>query len=105
LTAHQRETYDNIARAWQAILQKTEKALALTNSEKFLRRFVVNNFWAKHQRCTKAIITAFKVPTLIREIERALAEQHSVIVSITGTGEATMTRQMARRGRRSHFRP
>lgn len=96
LTAHQREMYDNMARAWQAILGKTEKALALTNSEKFLRRFVVNNFWAEHQRCTKAIITAFKVPTLLREIERALAEQHSIIVSITSTGEANMTRQMAR---------
>jgi hypothetical protein len=96
LTAHQREMYDNMAHAWQAILQKTEKALALTNSEKFLRRHVVNNFWAEHQRCTKAIITAFKVPTLIREIERALGEQHSIIVSITSTGEAAMTRQMAR---------
>ncbi len=96
LTEHQREMYDNMARAWQAILQKTEKALALTNSEKFLRRFVVNNFWAEHQRCTKAIITAFKVPTLLREIERARAERHSIIVSITSTGEANMTRQMAR---------
>ncbi len=96
LTTHQREMYDNMARAWQAVLQKTEKALALTNSEKFLRRFVVNNFWAEHQRCTKAIITAFKVPTLIGEIERALTEQHSVIVSITSTGEASLTRQMAR---------
>ena len=96
LTAHQREMYDNMARAWQAILGKTEKALALTNSEKFLRRFVVNNFWAEHQRCTKAIIIAFKVPTLIREIERALAEQHSIVVSITSTGEATTRRQMAR---------
>ena len=96
LTAHQREMYDNMARVWQAILQKTEKALTLTNSEKFLRRHVVNNFWAEHQRCTKAIITAFKVPTLIREIERALAQQHSIIVSITSTGEAALDRQMAR---------
>ncbi len=96
LTEYQREMYDNMARAWQVILQKTEKALALTNSEKFLRRHVVNNFWAEHQRCSKAIITAFKVPTLIREIERSLSEQHSIIVSITSTGEASLTRQMAR---------
>ena len=96
LTAHQREMYDNMARAWQAILQKTEKALALTNSEKFLRRYALNNFWAEHQRCTKAIITAFKVPTLIKEIERALSERHSIVISITSTGEANMTRQMAR---------
>lgn len=96
LTGHQREMYDNMAQVWQTVLQKTEKALTLTNSEKFLRRHIVNNFWAEHQRCTKAIITAFKVPTLIGEIERALAEQHSVIISITSTGEATLTRQMAR---------
>jgi hypothetical protein len=96
LTVHQREMYDNMARAWQAILRATEKALALTNSEKFLRRHVVNNFWAEHQRSTKAIITAFKVPTLISEIERALGEQHSVIISITSTGEAALERQMAR---------
>ncbi len=96
LTTHQREMYDNMARVWQTVLQKTEKALTLTNSEKFLRRHIVNNFWAEHQRCTKAIITAFKVPTLIAEIERALAEQHSVIISITSTGEASLTRQMAR---------
>jgi predicted small metal-binding protein len=57
LTEHQREMYGNLMRAWQASLQKTEKALALANSEKFLRRFVVNNFWAERQRCTKAIIT------------------------------------------------
>ncbi len=96
LTSHQREMYDNMARAWQAILQKTEKALALTNSAKFLRRHAVGNFWAEHQRCTKAIITAFKVPTLIQEMTRALAEQHSIVISITSTGEANMTRQMNR---------
>ena len=77
-------------------MQKTEKALALTNSQKFLRRHAVGNFWAEHQRCTKAIITAFKVPTLIKEIERALSEKHSIVISITSTGEANMTRQMAR---------
>ena len=96
LTAHQREMYDNMARCWQAVLQKTEKALAITNSEKFLRRHAVGNFWAEHQRCTKAIITAFKVPTLIKEMTRALSERHSIVVSITSTGEASMTRQMAR---------
>ena len=96
LTEHQREMYDNMARAWQAILGKTDKALKLTNSEKSVRRFVMNNFWAEHQRCVKAVLTAFKVPTLIAEIERALSEQHSVVVSITSTGEAAMTRQMAR---------
>lgn len=96
LTAHQREMYDNMARAWQAILRDTEKALALTNSQKFLRRHALNNFWAEHQRCTKAIITAFKVPTLIGEMTRALSEKHSIVISITSTGEANMTRQMAR---------
>jgi hypothetical protein len=96
LTAHQREMYDNMARAWQAILQKTEKALALTNSEKFLRRHVVNNFWAEHQRCTKAIITAFKVPTLIREIERASPSNIQLSFPSPARAKPRLTRQMAR---------
>lgn len=96
LTEHQREMYDNMAKGWQAVLGSTDKALKLTNSQKAVRRFVMNNFWAEHQRCVKAVLTAFKVPTLIQEIERALSEQHSVVVSITSTGEAAMTRQMAR---------
>ncbi|NJM52094.1 MAG: hypothetical protein HC846_01095 [Blastocatellia bacterium] len=63
---------------------------------KISRRYVVGQFWAEHQRCFRNLITAFKVPTIIREIESALAEQQSIVVSITGTGEAQTKKQISR---------
>lgn len=96
LTAPQREMYNNMARAWQEVLKNFSRALDLTNSSRLSRRYVVNQFWAEHQRCFRNLITAFKVPTLVREIENALSEKQSVVVSITGTGEAQTKKQIER---------
>lgn len=96
LTARQREMYNNMARAWQEVLKNFTCALDLTNSSRISRRYVVNQFWAEHQRCFRNLITAFKVPTLVREIENALSEKQSVVVSITGTGEAQTKKQIER---------
>lgn len=96
LTTRQREMYDNMARAWQEVLKNFTRALDMTNSSRISRRYVVGQFWAEHQRCFRNLITAFKVPTLVREIENALAEKQSIVVSITGTGEAQTKKQMMR---------
>ena len=96
LTPAQREMYNNMARAWQEVLKNFNRALDITNSSKVSRRYVVGQFWAEHQRCFRNLITAFKVPTLIREIETALAEKQSVVISLTGTGEAQTKKQIER---------
>ena len=96
LTLRQREMYNNIARAWQEVLNNFNRALDLTNSSKYARRQTNGQFWAEHQRCFRNLITAFKVPTIIREIETALAQKQSVVVSITGTGEAQTKKQISR---------
>lgn len=96
LTTRQREIYNNMARAWQEVLKNFNRALEITNSSKIARRYAIGQFWAEHQRCFRNLITAFKVPTLIREIETALSEKKSVVVSITGTGEAQTKKQISR---------
>lgn len=96
LTTKQREMYNNMARAWQEVLKNFNRALDITNSSKISRRYVVAQFWAEHQRCFRNLITAFKVPTIIREIESALSKQQSIVVSITGTGEAQTKKQISR---------
>lgn len=96
LTPKQREMYNNMARAWQEVLKNFNRAFDITNSSKISRRYVVGQFWAEHQRCFRNLITAFKVPTIIREIENALGEQQSIVVSITGTGEAQTKKQISR---------
>ncbi len=96
LTARQREMYDNMARAWQEVLKNFSRALDITNSSRVSRRYVVGQFWAEHQRCFRNLIIAFKVPTLLKEIETALGEKKSVVISLTGTGEAQTKKQIER---------
>jgi hypothetical protein len=96
LTPAQREMYNNMAKAWQEVLKNFNRALDITNSSRLSRRNVVNQFWAEHQRCFRNLITAFKVPTLIRETEAALASRQSVVISITGTGESQTKKQIER---------
>ena len=96
LTPAQRRMYDNMAQGWQEVFRNIHSALDLTNSGKSTRSSAVNQFWAEHQRCFRNLITAFKVPTLIREIEDALARKESIVVSITGTGESQTKKQIER---------
>jgi len=96
LTPAQRTMYDNMAQGWQEVFRNIHRALDLTNSGKATRGQAVNQFWAEHQRCFRNLITAFKVPTLIREIEDALGRKESVVVSITGTGESQTKKQIER---------
>ncbi len=96
LTPAQRRMYDNMAQGWQEVFRNIHRALDLTNSGKATRAQAVNQFWAEHQRCFRNLITAFKVPTLIREIEDALGRKQSIVVSITGTGESQTKKQIER---------
>jgi len=96
LTPVQRNMYDNMAQGWQEVFRNIHRALDLTNSGKSTRSSALNQFWAEHQRCFRNLITAFKVPTLIREIEDALARKESIVVSITGTGESQTKKQIER---------
>lgn len=96
LTPAQRRMYDNMAQGWQEVFRNIHRALELTNSGKATRSSALNQFWAEHQRCFRNLITAFKVPTLIREIEDALARKESIVVSITGTGESQTKKQIER---------
>ena len=96
LTPTQRRMYDNMAQGWQEVFRNIHRALDLTNSGKATRSSALNQFWAEHQRCFRNLITAFKVPTLIREIEDALGRKESIVVSITGTGESQTKKQIER---------
>lgn len=96
LTTRQREMYDNMAQAWQKVLKNINEALRVTNSSRGIRRTTITQFWAEHQRCFRNIITSFKIPTIIRETENALAARQSVVISLTGTGEAAAKKQIER---------
>jgi hypothetical protein len=88
LTDEQREIYNNAAAAWQIVLQNIGTAIGLTNAPNRKRAFALSHFWAQHQAFFRQVITAFKVPECIRQIQAALTRDESVVISIIGTGEA-----------------
>ena len=88
LTDQQREIYNNAAAAWQIVLQNIETAIDITDAGSRKRAFAVSHFWAQHQAFFRQLITAFKVPECIRQIEAALKRDESVVISIIGTAEA-----------------
>ena len=56
----------------------------------------MRNFWSSHQAFFRNFITALKVPTAIRETEKALKDGKSVVISLIGTGEANEEEQVKR---------
>jgi protein strawberry notch len=96
LTAEQREIYNNAAAAWQVVLQNIEAALAITDAGTRKRAFALSHFWAQHQAFFRQVITAFKVPECIKQIEAALKRDESAVVSIIGTAEAKSKVMVAR---------
>ena len=88
LTTEQREIYNNAAAAWQIVLQNIETALEITDAGTRKRAFALSHFWAQHQAFFRQVITAFKVPECIKQIEAALKRDESAVISIIGTAEA-----------------
>ena len=88
LTPQQREIYNNAAAAWQVVLQNIETALEITDAGTRKKAFALSHFWAQHQAFFRQVITAFKVPECIRQIEAALKRNESTVISVIGTAEA-----------------
>jgi hypothetical protein len=96
LTEEQKAMYNHAAAAWRFVLQNIDDALVVTNAGPRQRGAALNKFWGDHQRFFRQVICAFKVPTVIEEVEAALREDKSAVISLVGTGEAKTREQVAR---------
>ncbi|MBP6821531.1 MAG: strawberry notch C-terminal domain-containing protein, partial [Acidobacteria bacterium] len=96
LTPEQQEMYDLAAKAWQVVLKNVDEAIKITGGGKRQRANAMTKFWGDHQRFFCQVITAFKVPAAIQEVEQALAEDKSVVLSLVSTGEARTREQVAK---------
>lgn len=102
LTDAQTRIYDAYARAFQIIhthLNEALKAANVTGSEGTLNRQAKaaarSAFESNKQRFFSHLITAMKVPTLIRSIEQDLASGHAAVIQLVTTSEALMERRLA----------
>jgi hypothetical protein len=96
LTDEQRRMYDAMAAAWQIIFQNIEQALEITNGDNRARANAMQKFWGDHQRCCRQVISAFKVPALIAEVEREIEAGHACVISLIGTGESKTKEQVTK---------
>lgn len=92
LTPRQRRMYNDAARAWQVVLQNIDKALDVTNASARAKANAYTAFWGRQQAFFRVLISAFKVPTVIKEAEAALKRGESPVITLVGTGESK-TRQ------------
>ncbi len=98
LTPDQKGMYDASAKAWQVILQNIDKAIEVTHGGKWARTAAMKRFWNDHQRFFRQITTAMKMPTVIAEVEDALKNGESAIVTIKGTAESKTAEQVSKAG-------
>lgn len=101
LTPEQIRIYDAYAKAFQVIhnnLDEALKAANITSEDGTLNRNAKaaarSAFESSKQRFFNHLITAMKVPSLIRDIEAQLTAGHAAIVQLVSTSEALMDRRL-----------
>ncbi|MBB4428243.1 putative RNA methylase [Bradyrhizobium sp. CIR48] len=102
LTDEQRRIYDAYAGAFSVIhnhLDAAMQAANITGETGTLNRQAKSAarsaFESAKQRFFGHLLTSMKTPTLVRAIERDLAEGHAAVIQIVSTGEALMERRLA----------
>ncbi|HET6608951.1 MAG TPA: strawberry notch family protein [Rhodopila sp.] len=102
LTDEQRRIYDAYAGAFRIIhnnLDAAMEAANITGESGTLNRQAKSAarsaFESAKQRFFGHLLTSMKTPTLIRSVERDLADGHAAVVQIVSTGEALMERRLA----------
>ena len=101
LTGEQRAIYDEYAHAFQIIHDHLDEALELTGvngddggGDRAARAAALSAFEGAKQRFFNHLLTAMKTPTLIRSVERDIAEGRAAVIQIVSTGEALMERRI-----------
>ena len=103
LTPAQSEIYDRYARAYQIIYQNIERALTAINiisdggnvRNSRSRSNAYSAFEGAKQRFFNHLLTSLKCPTLIKSIERDLANGYAAVIQLISTDEALLDRRLA----------
>ncbi len=102
LTDEQIRIYDAYAGAFSVIHNNLDAAMAAANItcesatlNAQAKSAARSAFESAKQRFFNHLITGMKTPTLLRAIERDLAEGHAAVVQIVSTGEALLGRRLA----------
>jgi len=96
LTPDQTIMYDKIAEAWQVVLRNFNNALEDTQAggKGGRRSAVLSAFWGSHQRFFNQLITSLQMPSVLRAVERDIAEGRQAVLQLVNTNEAGQNRAL-----------
>lgn len=97
LTPLQLDIYNELAGAWQTVLQNVNAALAATRQgqDGSAKSASLSRFWGAHQRFFNQVITAMQMATVIENARTHLANGNAVVFQLVNTNEAAQERQAA----------
>lgn len=97
LSELQEDIYNELAGAWQVVLNNVEQALELTQAGKSGpgKSAAMSQFWGAHQRFFNQIVTAMQTPAVIDHIRDQLDAGHAAVIQLVNTNEAAQERIIA----------
>lgn len=98
LSHEQEDIYNELARAWQIVLQNVDDALELTDAKLngMAKGAALAKFWGAHQRFFNQVITSMQMPSVTNDIKKELDKDHSIVLQLVNTNEAIQDRQIAK---------
>lgn len=98
LTDLQRDIYNELATAWQLVLNNVNAALEMTNqgSNGNAKSAAMSRFWGTHQRFFNQVITSMMTPSAIDDIQQQLDAGNAIVIQLINTNEAEQERQAAK---------
>jgi antirestriction protein ArdC/phage/plasmid primase-like uncharacterized protein len=93
----QEDIYNELAGAWQIVLNNVEEALEITQagSSGNAKSAAMSQFWGAHQRFFNQIITAMQTPRVIDDIREQLDAGNVAVIQLVNTNEAAQERIIA----------
>ncbi|MBU7006292.1 strawberry notch-like NTP hydrolase domain-containing protein [Phosphitispora fastidiosa] len=98
LTPEQTEIYDEMAKAWQIVLQNVNKALEETGQGKdgYSKGRAIGQFWVAQQRFFNQVLTSVQMPSVVEQVKKDLANGNAVVMQLVNTNEAAQNRAIAK---------
>ncbi|MBK1718143.1 strawberry notch C-terminal domain-containing protein [Thiocystis violacea] len=97
LSDFDKEIYNELARAWQIVLDNVDAALKLTGAghNGNAASAALSQFWGAHQRFFNQVITSLQTPAAIDHMRRQLDDGGAIVVQLVNTNEAAQERILA----------
>ncbi|MBS0551385.1 MAG: strawberry notch family protein [Proteobacteria bacterium] len=97
LTELQEDIYNELAGAWQVVLNNVNQALEITQAGNngSAKSAAMAQFWGAHQRFFNQIVTAMQTPAVIDHMRDQLEAGHAAVIQLVNTNEAAQERIIA----------